>query len=163
MNTHTMRLYLTWFMTMAIVALLGVCLTVWFTPPAKAQDAAIGDSIAVGTGHALRVSTYAKTSMGSCWILAHMPRTQFDRVVISAGINDAPGPCVGKILATVKARIKVVILPAPINSARASVFRLAQQAGAFPISYSCKGGCTKHNFHPGSYGAVATSVRAIWK
>lgn len=125
-------------------------------------DAAIGDSIAAGTGSALGVSTYAKVGSSSCYISAHLPQGEFDHVVISAGINDAPGPCVDRILSTVRARTIVVILPAPINSARRHVASVAAQHGAFTVSYVCRGGCSRSNFHPGSYAVVAASVRRLW-
>jgi hypothetical protein len=125
-------------------------------------NAALGDSIAAGTGSALGVSTYAKVGSSSCYILAHTPRIAFNHVVISAGINDAPGRCVAALLNRVRARDVVVILPAPINSARAHVARLAAKHGVRTVSYTCTGGCTKHNFHPGSYLAVARAVRELW-
>jgi len=145
----------------AALIMLGLFLVGKFDK-AHAEDAAIGDSIALGTGRALHVHTFARVGASSCWVLAHMPRRQFEHVVISAGINDAPGRCVRLILAQVRTRVIVVILPAPINSARAHVEVAAVQYGAYPISYACKGGCTTTNFHPGSYTQVARDVRNIW-
>lgn len=138
----------------ALAVLLGLS-----SPPG---DAAIGDSIALGTGSALGVPTYARSSMSSCWVLRHLPNQSFDRVVISAGINDAPGRCVDDILSRVQARHVVVILPAPINSARAHVAAVAAAHGAQTLAYACHGGCTRSNFHPGSYAVVAQDVRRLW-
>ena len=147
-----------------LVALLMVFLLVaFFSPQAKAQDVGVGDSIMVGTGHALGIPTYAKKSMGSCWIKNHVPLGHFDHAAISAGINDAPGPCLVQIRQKLNARIVTWILPAPINSARAHVIAVSQQWGDRTVSYSCLGGCTKSNFHPASYAEVANAVRSTWK
>ena len=127
-----------------------------------AQDAAVGDSIALGTGQALGVPTYARSSMSSCWVLRHSPSGPFDRVVFSAGINDAPGPSVKALFDRVRARVVVVILPAGINSARAHVASEAAAHGFRPVSYTCAGGCTKRNFHPASYAVLAAAVRRAW-
>ena len=132
------------------------------TGPAMAQDVAIGDSIALGTGRALGVPSYARQNMSSCWILRHMPPGRFEHAVISAGINDAPGPCVGAILGRVRAGQVVVILPAAINSARAHVAASAQAHGFQTVSYACRGGCNRHNFHPASYDAVTRVIEGMW-
>lgn len=130
---------------------------------AKAQDAAIGDSIALGTGEALGVETYARTGVSSCYILGHMPNRYFDHVVISAGINDPPGACLGAILDRVRAHTVTLIVPAAINSAAQNVFRLAAVHRVELVSYQCWHGCTKWNFHPASYGRLAIDVRKTWK
>jgi hypothetical protein len=130
--------------------------------PAALPDAAIGDSIALGVGSALKVATYAKVGASSCRISASLPHTAFNHVVVSAGINDAPGLCVGDILKRIHARQIVVILPAPINSARANVAAEAAAYGALTVSYECLGGCSKRSFHPASYRALARTVRALW-
>ena len=130
---------------------------------ARAADMAEGDSIAKGTGAALHVPTYARTSMGSCWIFHNTPGGHFDHVVLSAGINDPPGPCLEALRARLTAKSVVWILPAPINAARAHVYAVAARYGDRTVSYSCgRGGCTKRNFHPASYGQVAISVRNAW-
>ena len=145
---------------------LGLVITLtfllWLTGHAHAQDVSVGDSIALGTGRALGVETHAKQSMGSCWIARQVPHKQYDHAVVSAGINDPPGPCVEAVIKAIMARHVVVILPAPINSARAHVASVAAKYGLTTISYVCAGGCTKRNFHPRSYAEVANNVRAIW-
>jgi hypothetical protein len=152
------------FWVFLISCLVGVLLLVLLIltgeiKPAKAENAAIGDSIALGTGHALHWSTYARQGMGSCWIYAHMPRRHFDSVVVSAGINDPPGACVAQLFNLLDASRVVVIQPAPINSAAAHVYLLSVSHGFMKVGYACRGPCTKNNFHPASYGAVAASVR----
>ncbi len=146
-----------------VLILLGLVVLAFIVPvKAQAQDIALGDSIALGTGHALGVKTYAWTGASSCTILAYMPQGRFDHVVISAGINDPPGYCVEAIFDRIVARRVVVILPAEINSARARVAVQAARHGYATVSYACAGGCTKRNFHPGSYAAVARAVRSLW-
>jgi hypothetical protein len=144
-----------------IVALILCLIGAWITM-AKAQDAALGDSIAEGTGRALGVPTYARVNSSSCWVLRHTPSGPFDHVVISAGINDAPGACVKTLLDRLRARVVVVILPAPINTARANVEREAARHGFATVSYACPGGCSRRSFHPSSYAVVAAAVRSIW-
>lgn len=132
----------------------------WFSP-AHARDLAVGDSIALGTGHALHVPTRAKVGAGSCAIADRMPRGAYDRVVISAGINDQ-GLCVQAVRAAVHARRVTWILPAPINGGRAMVLAV-MRLGDRSVSYACAGGCSRSNFHPASYAVLARAVRASWK
>jgi hypothetical protein len=132
------------------------------TQQAHAQDAAIGDSIAFGVGQALHVPTQAWVGASSCYVLHHVTHEFYRYVVVSAGINDPPGPCVRELLRSIVAQRIVVILPAPINSARANVARQAIARGADTIAYDCRGGCNAHNFHPGSYAVLAQRVREIW-
>jgi hypothetical protein len=129
---------------------------------ARAQDLALGDSIGLGTGGALGVHTIARVNMGSCWVRDQTPSSHYDHVVISAGINDPPGGCLNAIRARLSAGQVVWVLPAAINSARASVAAVAARWGDRTVSYACAGGCTKSNFHPGSYARVAQDVRAAW-
>lgn len=120
----------------------------------------LGDSIALGVGHALHAPTIARVGASSCWVLRHVPRRRYDRVVLSAGINDGGG-CVAALRASVDAREVIWVLPAPINAGRAAVER-AMRPGDRAVTYACYGGCTKTNFHPGSYAKVAAAVRRVW-
>jgi len=122
----------------------------------------LGDSIALGTGRVLGVYTVARQSMGSCWVAARVPSGYFDLAAISAGINDAPGPCLEQIRAKIHARVVVWVLPAPINTARAHVEAVAARFGDATVSYACAGACSRVNFHPGSYAKVAADVRQAW-
>ena len=155
-------------LALAVVAALVIMGLFWlFASWDKAQaytleDHVFGDSIACGTGAALRVPTTCRVGQSSCWVLHHVTNKPYRYVAVSAGINDAPGPCVRAILRRIVAQRIVVILPAPINSARANVEVAAVQYGAYPISYACKGGCSKRNFHPDSYSALARGVRGLW-
>lgn len=142
-----------------LVLAIGIAL---YVRPAHAQDVAIGDSIAQGTGYALHVPTYARVGASSCYIMKHLPHASFRYVVVSAGINDAPGPCVARVFASIVARRVVVILPAPINSARANVMALALARGYPVVSYACPHGCSRRSFHPVSYSLLAAQVRAYW-
>jgi hypothetical protein len=130
------------------------------TTKTEARDVALGDSIAAGTGHALGVYTVARVGAGSCEIARRVPAEVFDNAVISAGINDG-GRCVAAVRAKVRARRIVMILPAPINAGRAAVLRAIRRGDAM-VGYACRGRCTKVNFHPGSYSAVAAAVRRAW-
>lgn len=152
-----------WGMIILVALVTIVALIDLLASRAKAQDVAIGDSIALGVGTALHVPTYAKSGMSSCWVLRHMPNASFKHAVISAGINDAPGSCIDAIFNKIRANQVVVILPAGINSARAHVAQEAQSHGFPTISYTCHGGCNRGNFHPGSYAQVANSVQSIWR
>ena len=143
----------------AVIVLLLVSLTMC-SILAHAGDMVVGDSIGIGTGHALGVSTYGRTGAGSCEIVRRVPQATYDHAVISAGINDG-GACVGAVRAAVHAQSVVWILPAPINSGRAAVLA-AVLLGDKTVSYACAGGCTKSNFHPASYAVVASAVRAAW-
>lgn len=141
-----------------------IVLATLFSAHAWAENASIGDSIALGTGKALHVKTYAKAGKSSCWILDHeVPAHKLHDAVVSAGINDEPGPCVGRLFDAIQADKVVVILPAPINTARANVEAQAEAHGFKTISYQCKGGCSKTNFHPASYRSVGRAVKLIWR
>ena len=133
----------------------------WLTK-VYAQDMALGDSIAQSTGSALGVPTYAEVGASSCRILGTMPTGFYNHVVISAGINDAPGACVDAIREKVRAKFVTWIVPAPINSAYSHVINVAAAHGDRTVGYLCWHGCTKWNFHPASPGTVANQVRAIW-
>lgn len=127
----------------------------------EAVDACIGDSICRGTGHALGIKTIAIQGAGSCRIARFGAlRRTWDHLVISAGIND-DGACVAAIFAKAKAKHLTAILPAPINGGRAAVIKALRPQDT-SVSYACAGGCTKVNFHPGSYPAVAKAVRDVW-
>jgi hypothetical protein len=128
----------------------------------RAQDAAVGDSIALGTGRTLGVPTYASVGASSCKAVAYVPKRPVRFMVVSAGINDAPGYCVQTLFAHIIARKVVVILPAAINSARGNVARLAAAHGYATVGYTCAGGCTVRNFHPASYSVLASNVRKLW-
>jgi hypothetical protein len=119
-----------------------------------AQTIVVGDSIAFGTGHAMGVRTYARVGAGSCEI-ARYKFPAADTIVVSAGINDAPGQCVRKLYARFGHARVVVILPKGINSARAHVAAVAAAYGYTTISYRTVG----RSFHPRSYPELAA---AIW-
>ena len=149
-------------MVFRVVGLILLIALLWvlFMPKAHAADAAVGDSIAVGTGHALHISTYGRVGAGSCEIVRRVPRASYRHLVISAGINDN-GACVAAVRARAKANIVIWILPAPINAGRAAVLA-AMRPGDRSVSYACAGGCTKSNFHPASYAVMAKAIRNIW-
>ena len=125
---------------------------------ACAETLALGDSIALGTGQAIHAETVAVKGMGSCAIERMMPAKHFDRAVISAGVNDAPGLCVDAILARVDADKVIVILPPGINSARKHI-EAAAAAHHFKTISFIPG---NDGLHPRSYAEVAAKVNASW-
>jgi hypothetical protein len=142
---------------------LGIVLGIASNTMVQAQDAAIGDSIALGTGNALHVPTYAWIGASSCEILSKMPSGPFGHVVISAGINSPSSPCLAEIIEKVQAKQITMIVPANINLSHQQVIDLANLHRFHMVEYSCKGGCSKSNFHPGSYSVVARDVQTTWK
>ena len=149
----------------ALIFVIGITLLVFsvsLVTKANAADLAYGDSIALGTGSALRVQVSAIVGASSCSIAARAPGGHYEHVVISAGINDPPGACLEAIRKAVSAGQVVWVLPAAINSARAHVLAVAQRWGDKTVSYSCAGGCSRRSFHPGSYAALAAEVRRAW-
>jgi hypothetical protein len=140
-------------MTKSVLAALAL-LTI--AAPASAGDAAIGDSIALGTGRALHIATFARVGASSCAILGFAPRASFERVVISAGVNDPPGRCVAALRGAVHARIVVWICP--VNSARQAVELAASAYGDRVIEYLPG----RDGIHPAAYSSIAAQVRAAW-
>jgi hypothetical protein len=141
-----------------LISLLG---SLGILSSAAASDAMMGDSIALGTGHAMRVSTYAVTGIGSCAFVSHIPVASYENVGISIGINDG-GACVAMVRAKVHAKRVVWILPAAINPGRGIVATVAADYHDGTIGYACKGGCSKVNFHPANYATVAKAMRRAW-
>jgi len=148
-----------------LIFVIGIALlmmSVSMVAKANAADLAYGDSIALGTGNALRVQVSARVGASSCSIAARAPGGHYEHVVISAGINDPPGACLEAIRKAVSAGQVVWVLPAAINSARAHVLAVAPRWGDKTVSYSCAGGCSRSSFHPGSYAVLAAEVRRAW-
>lgn len=139
--------------TLVILIALAYCTV-------RGADLALGDCIALGTGHALRIPTQAKVSASSCRIADWRHGGSYNHVVISAGIND-DGLCVQAVRASVRAKRVIWILPAPINDARSMVLA-SMRKGDRSVSYVCPGGCSKRSFHPKSYGVLASDIRRIW-
>ena len=131
-------------------------------PKARAADLAVGDSIACGTGRALGLRTICREGAGSCEIAGwRVPQgTAWDRLVVSAGINDG-GACVKALRGRLRAQRVIWILPAPINGGRDAVLK-AMRPGDRSVSYECTGGCTKKNFHPASYDVVGDNIKDQW-
>lgn len=149
-------------LAIGLIALLVIVGSLAMCTHAFSADLALGDSIALGTGHALRMPTQAVTGAGSCAIADWRHRGSYGHVVISAGINDS-GLCVLAVRASVRAMRVIWILPAPINGGREMVLQSMRIGDRF-VSYTCPGkhGCTRSNFHPASYAAVARAVRRQW-
>lgn len=98
-----------------------------------AASLALGDSLAQGFGPASGLPTIARRGWGSCDILRLIPNRPLDLVLISAGTNDVPGPCVETIRSRVKARRVFWIVP--VNGSRAHVLAVAARHGDTPIFY----------------------------
>jgi hypothetical protein len=115
---------------------------------ARPTRVAFGDSLAVGFGPASGLYTIARVGFGSCAILrALTPRYPLDLALISAGTNDAPGPCVAAIRRAVIARRVYWIVP--VNGARDRVLATARAYGDIPIFYVAARGRTWP--HPARY------------
>ncbi len=144
------------------VVLIIAGMAVWSHAHAKPNSIFFGDSIACGTGTAAhRFPKVCVVGASSCTILGWLPaKGSFSHAIISAGINDS-GACVAKIRATIRAKQIIWILPAPINEGRANVLKVLR-SGDRTVSYACTGGCTKTNFHPGSYPKVWADVKKQW-
>ena len=146
----------------AMIVILFVLLFMCSHAHAKPNSIFFGDSIACGTGTAAhRFPKVCVVGASSCTILGWLPaKGSFSHAIVSAGINDS-GACVAKIRATIRAKQIIWILPAPINDGRANVLKVLR-SGDRTVSYACKGGCTKTNFHPGSYSKVWADVKKQW-
>jgi len=117
---------------------------------------ALGDSIALGTGHALHAATVARVGASSCAIYGFMPPVEkIDLIALSAGVNDPPGTCIEKIRARLHGKSVIWILPPPVNSARAHIAAVAAKNGDRTISYVPG----KDGLHPRSYKEVARQIK----
>lgn len=128
-----------------------------FSRAAKAEDLALGDSIALGTGQALHIRTSAVEGAGSCAILGHSPSGSFEHVVISAGVNDPPGSCVEAIVQKYRGARIVMIVPSK-TSAAGHIKSVAAKYGAKAVYYRVGA----DGVHPRSYPSVAATVRRAW-
>jgi hypothetical protein len=128
----------------------------------------LGDSIAKGLGLAMKAYTIATVGMGSCGILQHVPSQHFPLAVISAGVNDPPGPCVDAIRNKINADHVVWIRPVPYRFGRHGLIHLNDSQAAGPtvdrvaaahgdkvVTY-VRG---RDGVHPANYNAVANSIR----
>ncbi len=118
-----------------------------------ANGLAIGDSLAVGFGPASGMHTIAKVGIGSCRIAGMVPAQHYDFVLISAGTNHAPGPCVEEV----RQRVAELVQPTrvmwvlPVNGARGHVAEVAARYGDAVFSYAP----SRSNWpHPSHYFSV---------
>jgi len=102
--------------------------------PARAQDLALGDSLALGFGQASHLPTRAIVGVSSCRILGMTPAGHFDFVLLSAGTNDPPGRCLEAIRKRLDADRVLWVLP--VNGARAHVLAVAAANGDGLLSYT---------------------------
>lgn len=126
----------------------------------RASELVLGDSIACGVGQALHAPTKCRVGAGSCEI-ARYRYPHVDRLIISAGINDA-GLCVSQVRARARANQVLWIVPAPINQAHLIVLGTAQTYRDKIIGYSCRPRCTSRNFHPASYGQLGRDIHNVF-
>ena len=119
-----------------LLVILVLALLVAIAPAkrAKAEDLALGDSLALGFGQASRMPTNAKVGISSCAILSRTPRAHYDFVLLSAGTNDPPGRCVEAIRGRLNAsQVQWVV---PVNGARGHVLSVARRNGDALLYYS---------------------------
>ena len=103
-------------------------------PLAGLSALAFGDSLALGFGQASHMRTLAIVGIGSCALLAITPTSHFDFVLLSAGTNDPPGPCIEAIRAKLMAdRVEWVV---PVNGARLNVIAVAKSRGDALLYYA---------------------------
>lgn len=118
------------------------------------MDLALGDSIALGTGQAMRITTVARIGASSCWIAKHVPSVQFSTVVISAGVNDGNSKhCIREIREQLKAERVVWIRP--VMYAGDEVDAVAKEYGDTVVTYTVG----KDRVHPKDYNEIARAVR----
>lgn len=111
-----------------------------------AASLALGDSLALGFGHASGLPTRARVGIGSCAIARLVPAQPLALALISAGTNDPPGFCIESIRSRVKARR--VFWIAPVNGARAHVLSVASRHGDGVIFYvAARGRAWPHPSH----------------
>jgi hypothetical protein len=123
-----------------VFAVMAALLWALFGPPAHAEDAAIGDSLAQGFGWASHMQVIARVGEPSCpnkrriGILNMVPARHFDFVLLSAGTNDVPGRCVAAIRAKLNAAHVMFVVPA--NGARQTVLEVARAYGDQLLFYT---------------------------
>ena len=78
---------------------------------AFARSLALGDSLALGFGHASHLPTRAIVGILSCRIARTVPSEHFDFVLVNAGANDEPGRCIEKLRAKLDASVVEWIPP----------------------------------------------------
>jgi hypothetical protein len=118
--------------------------------------AAIGDSIAVGTGRAARCAVYARESIPSATILKNYS-VNADFCVISAGSNDPNNPRLKQNLQGIRARQKCgrVVWLLPVHPRAARIVRaVAAMHGDMALGFVPG----PDRVHPKSYRAVARDL-----
>jgi len=130
-------------------------------------DLALGDSIAVGAGGALGVRTIAVEGEPSCpnpragraGIVSMVPSASYGRVVVSAGVNDIPGACVGAIRSKLRASVVVWLVGLSQRHGEAgTVAAVAAAHGDRVVRFQVG----PDGVHPRSYPEVAAQVRRAW-
>jgi hypothetical protein len=130
--------------------MLLACLFVSHDVAYAESKLALGDSLALGFGEASHVKTIAKVGASSCAIASMVPHQHFDVVLISAGTNDPPGPCVHLVRMEVARfiHLREVIWLLPINNACARVSSEAVHWQDKVVRYLPS---RKHWPHPSAY------------
>ena len=114
-------------MSFAINCIIALFSLVSPDPVSGHSRAAVGDSLAVGFGHASHMTTFARVGAGSCEIVRKVPRGHYDFMLISAGTNDVPGLCLEAIRA--RADASTIEWVVPVNGARNHVLSVAHAHG----------------------------------
>jgi len=126
-----------WAFALGIALVCGLSAAI---EPARAEDLALGDSLALGFGRASHMRTLAVVGEPSCpngrrrGILNMVPPGHFNFVLLSAGTNDPPGRCVEAIRARLNA--DCVMWVVPVNGARPHVLQVAARHGDALLYYT---------------------------
>lgn len=129
-----------------------VCLA---TPAAGAPTLTyLGDSIALGAGHAAHMPTWAHVGWGSCKISIEMPFVR-GNAVVSAGVNDE-GKCVAEVRVQILGRVIWILPPPRYWKARLEIQRVAVENKDVTIEFTPG----RDGLHPRSYAEIVHTIRS---
>jgi hypothetical protein len=120
-------------------------------------DTYIGDSIALGAGHAAGAPTMARVGAGSCEIAGKVPSGLLGWVIVSAGVNDA-GACVREVRTAIGQNATVIWIMPPVKyrDARTAITMASMEHGDRFVTYIPG----KDGLHPRSYPELVRAIEA---
>jgi hypothetical protein len=136
-------------------------LFILFAVPAVYADTYIGDSIALGAGHAAHQTTYARVGVGSCWMDRRAPSSLPNfilahPIIVSAGVNDE-GRCVAHLRARAgHAQVIWIVPPPKYERARAAILAAGRAWGDRFVIYTPG----RDGLHPRNYMDLVRSIEA---